>query len=596
MKSLEVKIAYLNDDYKIVERNKEFYSYFEGVGFLYENIEDFVMPSQRQEFLDFVKSSPGKDVFRAYSLKKNNEEFKDNIVSIGEEVLNGKSYHALRIIDISNGFEFFNEANLFEKKVNFSLGITNEYLFSYQKSTNVFKMHNFLQNRRVAICEQDIDSWKEQMISEGQVEESDIEIFRQSIDDLKKCNETFMTCISSSLRSAHSVYEKLSFKAVRMEEHGEVFMVGQVIPEVLLEQLEKSSEILQELKIDALTGAYNKKAIMNFAEKRFVPGTKENAMLAIVDLDHFKPVNDAYGHLAGDKVLSEAGKILKNIVGEGGVVGRYGGDEFLLILEDMDDENNFRALFRTINNDIRAAFENMFSDIKVTASIGAAMYSKDGDSFDELFKKADFCLYRAKDKGRDRYVFFRTDLHGELYKQATAAKTEGIKYDVREVLELKSMADFLLNLGSAPKSAIQTVLEHMLKTYNLSAIHIYYGPEAARMFSIGDTTETLARAEYINSPVFKSALDGKAFIRVDFITEMSENAKEFGKILEQRGVKSSIQCILGTIEKPLGLVTFDRLKEAAMWAEYEVNCCVMFSAALNLLSEEKLKELFCDIM
>ena len=591
MKSLEVKTVYIDEELAIIDRNKDFYSTFEGVGFVYNKIEFLVAPEQRDDFVNFLKNH-SKDEIKAYSLKLFSGGYKDFTVTVSEDIFNEKDCIALKIIDISAAFNLFNEANQYEKKINFALGLTNEYLFSYQKSTNIFKLHNFLQNQNILIAEQSLDSWKELLIEDGQIELGDIVNFANKIEELKECNESFVATINSSLRSSKSVFEKLVLKAVRMEDNGETFMIGRILPESSIHQLEKSNEILQELKIDSLTGAYNKKAIMTFAEKRFAAGTKANAMVAIVDLDHFKPVNDAYGHLAGDKVLSEAGKILKNIVGESGIVGRYGGDEFLLILENMDEETSFRSIFRTINYDIKNAFENMFVDIKVTASIGAAMYPKDGDTFDELFKKADFCLYRAKDKGRDRYVFFRDDLHGELYQKATAAKTEGIKYDVREVLELKSMADFLLNLGTEPKSSIDTVLEHMLKTYNLGAINIYYGEAMKRIYCVGQKAKKLEDACYVFSKEFASALGQKAFIRMDFSTELHENAKSFGNIMDERGVKSSIQCVLGTVSKPLGLITFDRLKEAAMWAEYEVNCCIMFAAALNLLSEEKLKELF----
>lgn len=592
MKSLEVKIAYLNKNCKIVERNKEFYTYFETVGFLYANIEEIVAPEEQNSFLEFVKTSTNPTDFRAFQFKKITGEYICNVVSLGTGTLNGKKYRTVQIFDISQAFAFFNEANALEKKVNCAFSILNEYLFFYEKSTNIIRVHNFMQGKRITLYEQDIDSWKTQFVADGLIEKSDITEFEDKINELKACNEDFSMTIASSLRFSHSMFEKLIFHAVRMEEESGIFMIGRILPEIFLEQTEKSNDLLQELKIDALTGVYNKKTIMNFAQNRFVEGAKENTMLAIVDLDHFKPVNDAYGHLAGDKVLAKAGEVLRNIVGESGVIGRYGGDEFLLILEDMTDESMFRGLFRTINNDIRSAFADMFTDIKVTASIGAAMYPKDGKSFDELFKKADFCLYRAKDKGRDRYVFFREDLHGELYKKASAAKTEGIKYDVREVLELKSMADFLLNLGTDPKPAVTIVLEHMLKTYNLGAINIYYGEAMQRMFCVGKESEKLADACYVFSDGFAQALGGKAYIRVDFTTELKENAKPFGKILDERGVKSSIQCILGTIEHPLGLITFDRLKEGALWAEYEMNCCVMFAAAINLLPESKIRALF----
>ena len=591
MKSLEVKIAYINNDLKILDRNTEFYSYFEKVGFLYENIADIVVPNQQEKFTKFIRTSNSQAEFRVFKFKKINGEILHNLVSAKEDFYNNKPCLVVRIIDPTVALLFIKDAIFYEKKISTALSLTNEYLFLYEQSTNIIKIDNFIQNKKTTVYEQDLDSWCEDVISNSLIAENDIHLFNEKMSELKQCKDSFSLTINCSLRAGHSVFERMCFKAERLENNGSVYMIGRMLPEVMIEQAEKSNEILQELKLDALTGVYNKKAVTSYAEKRFVPGTKENAVLAIVDLDHFKPVNDAYGHLAGDKVLEKAGLILKEIVGDNGVVGRYGGDEFLLILEDMD-ETKFRGIFRTINNDIRSTFEDMFTDIKVTASIGSAFYPKDGSSFDELFKKADFCLYRAKDKGRDRYVFFRDDLHGELYKKASESKTEGIKYDVREVKELKSMADFLLNLGAQSKPAIITVLEHMLKTYNLDSISIYYGEAMARMHAFGQRPDNLSDARYVYSEEFTRALEGKSFVKVDFTTELKESAKDFGKILDQRGVKSSIQCILGTPERILGLITFDRLKEGAMWAEYETNCCIMVGAALNLLPESKLRVLF----
>ena len=591
MKSLEIKIAYLDENSKIIERNKEFYGYFEKAGFLYESIVDIVVPEQKNDFLNFVRADIHENEFRSYLFKKITGEYFYNIVFVVKTKFNDKECRAVHITDISRAVNFFNDAVLSEKKINCALALTSEYLFSYQKSTNIFRIRSYQQSNQVFSSEQDIDSWKTRILSDGLISKESIDDFEVAVNELKECNEDFSARLNASFRYEHSLFEKVVLKAVRFEDNGEIYMLGRILPEVFAEQM-KTSELLEELKIDALTGTYNKKAITEFAKKRFAEGTKENAMLLIVDLDHFKPVNDAYGHLAGDKVLKKAGDILKNIVGNTGLVGRYGGDEFLIILENMDEESDFRAIMRTINFDIRAAFENMFVDIKVTASIGASMYKKDGETFDELFKKADFCLYRAKDKGRDRYVFYREDLHGELYKKASEAKTEGIKYDVREVLELKSMADFLLELGANPKPAADTVLAHMLKTYNLDSINIYYGKKMERRYCIGQKPENLSNAEYVFSQDFKDALREKSFIRINFITELGENAKSFGKILDQRGVKSSIQLVLGSPQSPLGLITFDRLKEGALWAEYEVNCCVMFAAAVNLLPEEKILKLF----
>ncbi len=596
MKSLETKIAYLDENYQILDRNKEFYTYFEKAGFLYENIEDIVRESERQNFMEFVKTSRNRSEFRAYPFRKITGEYQYNIVYICEEIHNEKNCIAVHIIDISKAYDFYTATNSSQKKMNYALGLTNEYVFSYQKSNNIFTLYNFLLNKRIVVYEQELESWIEQIIEEGLIYHENIDDFRYAMLELKSCQPIFSTKVNSSIRYTHSLFENLIFTAIRVEDNDDIFMIGRIMPEIYVEQSDKSTELMQELKLDALTGVYNKKAITRFAQKRFSKGTKENAMLVIVDLDHFKPVNDAYGHLAGDKVLRKAGDVLRNAVSDVGVIGRYGGDEFLVVLEDMNEESVFRGVLRSFVVAIENAFKDMFVDIQVTASVGASMYPKDGSTFDELFKKADFCLYRAKDKGRNRYVFFRDDLHGELYKKASEAKTEGIKYDVREVLELKSMADFLLQLGSNPKPAAETVLAHMLKTYNLDSINFYYknssSGEMERKYCLGEQLDSLKTADYIFGSEFKTALAGKPYIRMNYTTELREIAKPLGKILFDKGVKSTILCVLGSVENPKGLITFDRIKEGALWAEYEVNCCVMFAAAVNLLPEEKIQEIF----
>lgn len=128
MKSLEVMIAYLDENFKIIDRNKEFYGYFEGPGFLYENIEDIVATDQKHEFLDFVKMGEHDNEFRAYLFKKITGEYFYNIVFVRKATLNEKDCWMVRIIDISKTVSFFDEAILYEKKMNCALGLTNEYL------------------------------------------------------------------------------------------------------------------------------------------------------------------------------------------------------------------------------------------------------------------------------------------------------------------------------------------------------------------------------------------------------------------------------------------------------------------------------------
>lgn len=154
---------------------------------------------------------------------------------------------------------------------------------------------------------------------------------------------------------------------------------------------------------DALTQIMNRGHLIETGEKELVRAMRYKRDLAVVffDVDHFKRINDSYGHLAGDRVLVELCSICKSRVRESDHIGRYGGEEFVLILP----ETTYDAAFGVAEK-LRSAVEKSVvvceeQTISVTASFGVASY-KDGESLDALFNRADQSLYRAKEGGRNR--------------------------------------------------------------------------------------------------------------------------------------------------------------------------------------------------
>ena len=100
--------------------------------------------------------------------------------------------------------------------------------------------------------------------------------------------------------------------------------------------------------------------------------------LVILVIAHFKSVNDTYGHLYGDKVLSRVGYKLKEIVGDDGVVGRIGGDEFLIVIDNINDDQILRGMLRAIRTQIKWEFAGDFEDFSITCSIGASIEPNNG--------------------------------------------------------------------------------------------------------------------------------------------------------------------------------------------------------------------------
>ncbi len=155
---------------------------------------------------------------------------------------------------------------------------------------------------------------------------------------------------------------------------------------------------------DKLTNIYNRRMLDQFlqVEIEIANRHKEELSLIILDIDHFKHVNDNFGHLAGDKILSELSNIISNNLRHSDIFGRYGGEEFLIICPKTNKHNAFilaeklRIIVKTFEFD-KVGYK--------TVSIGISDF-QENDSIETLFKKADEALYIAKNSGRNKCVVY----------------------------------------------------------------------------------------------------------------------------------------------------------------------------------------------
>ena len=170
-----------------------------------------------------------------------------------------------------------------------------------------------------------------------------------------------------------------------------------------------ADDLEQENQRDALTQVASRKYLESLLEKGFENATRFNWPLAVlfIDLDHFKAVNDTYGHAAGDEVLRNVGRILRDLLRDSDTVGRYGGEEFLIVLPGAD-EMGVNVVAERILSMLRKASHSVGDArmIRVTASIGGALIGENDSypSLEAFVSRADEALYAAKHGGRDRFV------------------------------------------------------------------------------------------------------------------------------------------------------------------------------------------------
>jgi diguanylate cyclase (GGDEF)-like protein len=176
-----------------------------------------------------------------------------------------------------------------------------------------------------------------------------------------------------------------------------------------IEHLQRLSSVKNLATYDTLTGLYNRR----YFDERFGMEVqqafvnKSSLSLILIDIDHFKKVNDTYGHLEGDKILRGVGSLLKNSVRKNDTVARYGGEEFVLILPETNLEAASMIAERIRQVVESTAFDVENAHIRVTISLGISSFpSHRPRSKEELVKMADLALYHAKGEGRNRVSLY----------------------------------------------------------------------------------------------------------------------------------------------------------------------------------------------
>jgi diguanylate cyclase (GGDEF)-like protein/PAS domain S-box-containing protein len=203
----------------------------------------------------------------------------------------------------------------------------------------------------------------------------------------------------------------------------------------ITEREELNRSLVHNAQHDPLTGLPNRLLLEDRAQQALLRARREKDLVALftIDVDHFKQVNDTFGHPVGDEVLVAIAQRLKSRVREADTLARTGGEEFTLIVGGIRSETGARKFASILLDIFLHPIKLPGHEIKTSISIGVALFPEDGDTLEEIRKQSDKALYRAKRLGRNRAVFSSEGLRAEV------DETEKIEFFLRQAIHEKSL-------------------------------------------------------------------------------------------------------------------------------------------------------------
>lgn len=550
-----------------------------------------IYPSDLAKFETAIKEADeGQQIYVSIRLRGRDGVYKwmHIMISPYPDRQSGK-YYSLEITDISTLKQQNDEIRAVMEMQTEFLSIIGDYLFTYDISRDSFRI--ILPgngNQNIVLYEGKLGVWTTEKLDNGLVDSQSIQDFEGLCMAMASGESYFSRDIKMKIADYDNVMYWYTFKGKRILKNDDgIIIAGAVCITHGKEDKAADISVQDELR-DAGTDLLNKKAITNYARKLIDKRVGHKVTIAIIDIDDFKSVNDTYGHMFGDEVLRDVAGILKKTVGRNGLCGRIGGDEMFIVMEHLEDDESIRTVFRTIKNNVSWLYHNDPRNInKITCSIGAASYPDDAKDLDTLFSIADKMFYLAKEKGKNRYIIYRPDLHERyILGENPTATTEKVFYKYRK---LRIVNDFIQQYICHYKSK-KECLEMVMSAFEMDSIFLYDMYAGTRYVLSGNVPEYEENGEFLKEDNYIPDFRDDGIKTVWNIILYERKAPHMYEAFEKMGIKQFIQviaCVDRSKSDSCFVISFNRNSQLNKWPEMDVDYLGIIG---NVIGEEYMKE------
>lgn len=325
---------------------------------------------------------------------------------------------------------------------------------------------------------------------------------------------------------------------------------------------------------DNLTGILNRETMLGYAD--WLIKNHRPFSFFLVDIDNFKNVNDTYGHLVGDAVIAQSAQYLVSMAGEKGIVARYGGDEFIMIFEDVVDYDEVWNHGHDIDMRIGSVEFKGIPHLQITVSMGIARYPLNADNYTVLMELADKALYRAKMKGRNCFIIYLPEKHAHISLQKERDKK-------LTPMQLSfNMFNAITACGEDISLAISTVLKSGVSHFMFD--HVCIESRSKLNFSVVYKLASQKKFTHIPYEVIDSKFNSMGYICLNHTASLNENNyKDLLTEFDKQKVSSALYCRIAAYGVDYGFIRIDTTSTARMWQNNEISTIMTLANYIALL-------------
>lgn len=408
-----------------------------------------------EECIHIVNDSGGYDTYIIYMERCQNPDF-----------LN------IRFINVTDNENRINDLTDRLRIARDFLTVSGEILFKYVPAENIVKLFWVNHEQTIVIYDNNFDEWSDMVVGKKYVEDEDRTNFDAFCKAVRNMDTGREFSFNSKIVTKGGRLDYNKIKLIRKVYGSEEMIIG--IWSVMNALTGgKIMNFVEDSYIDPLTKILNKKAITDYAMRAVSERKDKNIAMAIMDIDNFKNVNDTYGHMFGDKVIMKTAEVIKCAIGSKSVAGRMGGDEFMIIFNDYKDELNLRNMLRCIKTNMASIYQDIIKT-PLSCSIGVSIYGRDSADYKEMFKIADKSLYIAKQKGKNRYIIYEPEKHGQFMVNDNGTDMLDIREAFYSEKDIFTLNRLLAKVVSDGRPYIQALFDKAASTLMLDRINLYW--------------------------------------------------------------------------------------------------------------------------